>query len=271
MTESSSLPAAALVHSVMAAGLARPQRLQDWIAEPRTMDRYGLEPSSMDLATLADFAGLSEKVRHNQCRQHLELTFRLIRLAGVEVELFREYAPRSRERRRQGLTSVRDRLDGLAQFVEEWATADGSIRGLVRDVLWHEYVIAVLRDTDVSPDAALRPGVPAHHGRIVVRRATCSPLQVAAVLRAREPDLGAIERGDWTFVYHKPPSGPVRIMDVEPAVADLLLAVDGRSSVGELAGRLFGGALVDSLRSTLGQLVDLDVLTWSNAEGRPCA
>lgn len=262
---------APLVHSVIAAGLSDPYRLRDWMADPAALERFGVDPSSLDLDALADFAGLSEKVRHNQCRQHLELSVRLMRLAGVEVQLFRDYAPRSRERRRLGLTSVPDRLDGLAQFVEEWA-ADGSpVRTLVRDVLWHECVIALLRRSDVAPPGPVGAArVPVHHGRIVVRRWTCDPSQVASVLRAQEPDLAAIDRGVWTFVYQKAPGSDVRILEAEDGVAELLLAVDGRSSVEELAGRLFGGALVDSLRSTLEQLADLGVLAWSHDGGVPC-
>ncbi|MGH9228112.1 MAG: RiPP maturation protein ApyI [Acidimicrobiales bacterium] len=262
---------APLVHSVIAAGLSDPYRLRNWMTEPAALERYGVDPSSLDLDALADFAGLSEKVRHNQCRQHLELSFRLMRLTGVEVQLFRDYAPRSRARRRQGLISVPDRLDGLAQFVEEWAAGGGPVRTLLRDVLGHEYVIAVLRRSEVAPPAPTGPArVPVHHGRIVVRRSTCDPSQVASVLRAREPDLAAIERGVRTFVYQKAPGSDVRILEVEDGVAELLLAVDGRSSVEDLAGRLFGGALVDPLRSTLEQLADLGVLAWSHDGGVPC-
>lgn len=267
-------PSASLVQSVMAAGLADPHRLQEWVDEPELLERHGIDPAVMDLSSLADFAGLSEKVRHNQCREHLELTFRFMRLAGIEVQLFRCYAPRSRQRRRQGLTSVPDRLQGLAEFVEEWAGQDEGDRRVLCDVLWHEYLIAVLRDTDATPDPgdhAVACGIPVHDGRIVFRRTTCNPLQVAEVLRARDPDLAAIERGAWTFVYHGTPEGTVRILDVESGVPDLLLAVDGRSSVEEIARRLFGDdALAAPLRATLDQLVQLRLLAWGGDGGAPC-
>lgn len=271
-------PSASLVHSLIASGLSDPQRLQEWSARPDLVERYGVDPSTLDLATLADFAGLSEKVRHNQCREHLPLTFRLIRLAGVEVELFRCYAPRSRQRHGQGLTSVTDRLDGLAEFVEEWAAGGESLRILIRDVLWHEHVISVFRRVEIAPDAGpklLATGggtIPLLDGRIVVRQATCDPLQVAQVLSAREPDLSAIERAPWTFVYHRAPAGSVRILAVDRGVAELLLVVDGRSSVEAIADRLLGDiALVPALRSTLEELADLGLLTWRGDGRVPCA
>lgn len=276
MTGAPHAPAAALVQSVMAAALADPHRLEEWIEEPRLLERYGMDAAAMDLSALADFAGLSEKVRHNQCREHLELTFRLLRLSGMEVELFRSYAPRSRQRRRQGLTTVADRLDGLAAFVEAWAQQGDAGRTLVRDVLWHEYVIAVLRDSGAAAtadglDPAASHAVPVHDGRLAVRRTTCSPFQVTEVLRAREPDLAAIERGTWTFVYHRAPPGPVRVMEVEDGVAELLLAVDGRSSVEEIARRLFGSdELTGSLRSTFDEFARLGLLAWCRSGGPPC-
>ena len=276
MTGAPHAPAAALVQSVMAAGLADPHRLHEWIEEPRLLERYGVDATAIDLSTLADFAGLSEKVRHNQCREHLELTFRLLRLSGMEVELFRSYAPRSRQQRRQGLTTVTDRLDGLAAFVEEWAQQGEAGRTLVRDVLWHEYVIAVLREaraiaTTDGLDSAAPHATPLHNGRLLVRRTTCDPFQVTEVLRAREPDLGAIERGTWTFVYHRSPAGAVQVVEVEDGVAELLLAVDGRSSVEEIACRLFGSdELAGSLRSTFDELARLGLLAWCLPGDTPC-
>jgi hypothetical protein len=264
------------VQSAIAAALADPHRLHEWIEEPRLLERYGIDATAIDLSALADFAGLSEKVRHNQCREHLELTFRLLRLSGMEVEFFRRYAPTSRQRRRQGLTTVPDRLEGLAAFVAEWAQQGDSGRTLVRDVLWHEYVIAVLRNaqgpaTTEGVGSADPHVTPLHDGRLVVRRTTCNPFQVTEALRAREPDLGAIERGTWTYVYHRAPAGTIRVMEVEDGVAELLLAADGRSSVEEIADRLFGsGELVDSLRSTFDELVRLGLLAWRQPGASPC-
>jgi len=269
-------PSAALVHSLMAAALSDPQRLQDWAARPELVERYGVDASTLDVSTLADFAGMAEKIRHNQCREHLPLTFRLIRLTGVEVELFRTYAPRSSQRRRQGLTSVSDRLAGLAEFVDEWADEGEPLRTLVRDVLWHEYLISVLRAPESASDAGTRPtadadgALPVPAGQIVVRQATCDPLQVARVLRAKEPDLACITRRPSTFVYHGA-QGRVRILEVEPGVAELLLVVDGRSSVEAIADRLFGDeTLVPHLRSTLEQLADLGLLAWRSDGAVPC-
>jgi hypothetical protein len=146
----------------------------------------------------------------------------------------------------------------------------------VRDVLWHEYVIAVLREaraiaTTDGLDSAAPHATPVHNGRLRVRRTTCDPFQVTEVLRAREPDLGAIERGTWTFVYHRSPAGAVQVVEVEDGVAELLLAVDGRSSVEEIACRLFGSdELAGSLRSTFDELARLGLLAWYLPGDTPC-
>src|SRR5580700_3631480 len=101
----------------------------------------GIDPSKVDLGAIAGFAGLSEKVRHNPCREDLPLTFRILSLSGLEIDLFRCYAPTSFERRRRGLNVTADRLEGLANFVEQWAPASDPARTLVRDVLRHEHSI----------------------------------------------------------------------------------------------------------------------------------
>jgi hypothetical protein len=269
--EASPGPTASLAHSLVAAGLADPGRLHRWRTEPALLERYGVHASDVDLEALADFAGLAEKIRHNQCRDDLPLTFRLLRLSGLEIDLFRHYAPRSIERRREGLTSVVHRIDGLASFVEGWAPEDDSLRCLVRDVLRHEHALAVLRATVVEAVASdnLSPGPhrpPMHNGRILVGRLTCDPAQVAAVLRARDPDLGEIERAPHTFVYQRASNGRLRILEVDQGIGNLLLAVDGRTSVARIAQRLLGDdASVDALSSVLDQLVKVGLVGWNQS------
>lgn len=268
-------PPAALAHSVVATGLADADRLRAWRADPARLGELGVDPSTVDLGSLADFAGLSEKIRHNPCRDDLQLTFRLLLVSGLEIELFRDYAPRSLERRRQGLNSVADRLEGLLQFVEGWASETDQVRCLLRDVLRHEHVVAILRAAEVgvfrTADASKPggPAIPLYNGYLLVRRMTCDPRQVGRVLRAREPDLGQIERGSWTFGYHKSTEGRLRMLEVDHGVGDLILAVDGRTSADGIAERLFGdGPAAGSLLAAFDQLTELGLLVWRPGGGR---
>lgn len=270
-------PGAALAHAVVATGLADPERLRSWRDQPALLATLGLAPGSVDLDALADFAGLSEKIRHNQCRIDLPLTFRLLLLTGLEIALFRDYAPRSLARRRLGRTSTRDRLNGLLEFVEAWAPPTDPDRCLVRDVLRHEHAIATLRDAADPPatagsDEPDRTAVPRPHGHLVVHRLTCDPRQVGQVLRDRDPDLGRIERGSWTLGYHRPPGRPPRMLEVEHPVGELLRAVDGRRDPGGIAAALLGdAAATDHLLAALTQLTELGLLRWHSGTGAaPC-
>lgn len=275
LTAHSPSPPAALAHSIVATGLADADRLRAWGAEPARLEEFGVDPSAVDLGSLADFAGLSEKIRHNPCRDDLQLTFRLLLVSGLEIELFRDYAPRSLQRRRQGLNSVADRLDGLLQFVEGWASGTDQVRCFIRDVLRHEHVIASLRTAAVGTFRTADPSkpggqvIPLYNGHLLIRRMTCDPRQVGRVLRAREPDLGQIERGSWTFGYHKAAGGRLRMLEVDHGVGDLILAVDGRTSADGIAERLFGhGPATGSLLAAFDQLTELGLLVWRPGGGR---
>ena len=135
-------PSARSVHSAIATYVADPNRLAREAAKPPAERPTALR--ELDLDTLADFTGLTEKVRHNQVRGDLQMTFRLLRLTGQEIQLFRDYAPISLQRRQQRLTSPAQRLDGLVEFTENWAGTD-SQRCLVRDLLRYEHTVAAFR------------------------------------------------------------------------------------------------------------------------------
>jgi hypothetical protein len=264
---------AAQVHAVIAAGLVDGSTLAAWRSCPDDLRALGIDGSCLDLDGLADFAGLAEKVRHNQCRSLLQLTFRLLALTGLEIELFRDYASTSLDRRRRGLMSQQSRLDGLLEFVESWAASDDPVRTLVRDIVRHEHALVALaavarpggdeegqrKVTSGQPLAAA--GVPAHNGRLLVYRMTCDPAVVAAVLRAREPDLSRIPRRDLTLVYHSAPGWELRVMEVEPAVGHILLLVDGQTDLGGIARLLrIEGPATASLRDALDQLAAAGLL-----------
>jgi hypothetical protein len=272
-------PSAALMHAVVATGLTDPDRLREWSQRPASLTALGVDPSAMDLDTLADFAGLAEKVRHNACRTDLQLTFRLLLLTGLEIELFREYAPRSLARRRRGLTSGPHRREGLVEFVAEWASGDDPVRRIIYDVLRHEDIAATVRElTDASVPggtpsggSVVEPGpqaVPRHRGYVAVHRMNCDPRQVGDVLRDRDPDLGRIVTGPRTFVYHWVTAGPLRMVEVDDGLGELVRWVDGRTTVAGIRHRLLAGNGSDgAIVAVLTQLSELGLITWHSAEG----
>ena len=271
-------PKAALAHTIVAAALVDAQRLQDWRAHPLLLAELGIEPSTLDLDALAGFVGLAEMIRHNQCRADLQLTFRLLFLAGLEIEFFRDYAPRSLARRRQGLKSTADRLAGLLEFVTEWASCGDPVRLLIRDVLQHEYIVATVRAAENVPTAEAATGapgpqaIPRPRGYLSVQRTSCDPRQVAAVLRDRDPELSRIVRGSRTFAYHSEAPTSLRMLELDPGVGALIQAADGQTTLEGIGMRLLGDAAeTSSLVALFYQLTDLGLFTWSSdARNAPC-
>lgn len=268
-------PSAALTHSVLAAALVDADRLAAWRADPGRLGEYGIEPSAMDLDGLADFAGLAERVRHNQCRLDLQLTFRLLWLAKLEVALFRDYTPVSLRRRRAGLNTTADRIAGLAEFVAEWAEGDPA-RDLIRETLDHEHTVARLHHAGIPapprgagasrPDG---PAVPLPNGQLVVRTSSCNPRQVAEVLKATKPDPSLIERGSWTLIYRRGFDGSLTVSEVDRGLGALVSVVTGDADVAALAGRL---RVPQELLSTmLDRLTGLGMFWWRSGEtAEPC-
>jgi hypothetical protein len=276
-----------MVHSVVATALTRPGVLNDREGDLAGRLQAGSKAIGLDLASVNDFAGLAEKVRHNQIRYELELTFRLLRLFELEIALFRDYLPTSLARRQRGLTKPADRVIGLAEFAPEWA-GDDEHRCVVRDVLIHECILAAFRgdierlggDMGNAPDsedgcghaiAATPNSVPAFRGSVVVRSMICDPDQVADVLRDREPDLTLIRRESRTAVYQRSSSLGVRVLSTDMGVGELITAVDGRADVRAIAQRLMvPDPQLPMLTRAYTQLRDLRVITLAVPGGSVC-
>lgn len=255
-------PTASLVQSVVAAGLADPTRLRGWATDPTSLEALGIAPATIDLDRLSNFAGLAEKVRHNQTRAMLPLSFRLLTTLGLDINLFSAYAQSPRTLRRGA--SPLDRIDALAGFVEDWA-GDDVERTLVRDLVRHEHALTQLRARESTPVAPLPLPMRSElalRGDVLVRRLTIDPRQLVDVLRHQHPPLATIERGAWVFVYQRDPSSGIVLLEVEPAVGDLLMLVGDDRSLADLGELLETSPDSPALGAVLDQLVDAGLLTW---------
>jgi hypothetical protein len=259
---SNASPTASLAHSVIATGLADPERLRSWADDATRLEALGIDPTTIDLDALAKFAGLAEKVRHNRTRASLPLTFRLLTTLGLDIGLFRDYAQSPRKPGRGA--SPLDRVNALAEFVEDWARSDAE-KTLVRDMIRHEHALTQLRSLGPVPDVPPHPPMRsdlATRGELLVRHLTIDPRQVVDVLRHQHPQPAAIERGSWTFVYQREPSAEIRLLQVDPAVGDLLMLAAGERSLTELAHLIRIDAEDPALFEVLDQLVDCGLLIW---------
>src|SRR6266576_370375 len=108
------------VHAVIAAGVENPSLVACWSDEPERLRRQGIKPETIDLVALRKFAGMTVKVRHNGLRQDLPLTFRLLNITGLEIEVFSAYAAFRASDGRGYAPSTEARTRDFIAFLEAW-------------------------------------------------------------------------------------------------------------------------------------------------------
>ncbi|HEX3758046.1 MAG TPA: hypothetical protein VHW23_05050 [Kofleriaceae bacterium] len=260
---------------VLTAGIDNPALIARWRAEPELLRGHGVEPSQVDLDALWRFAGLTVKVRHNALREELPASFRLMSVAGLEIELFASYAS---ERATQGARlapTTEGRLLDLMVFLEGWLDRDSTAHALLWDLIRHERALGRLARAALavgsSPD--LRRGepptppapdvVPRIRGEIMLHEMTSDPQQVARVLHADAPDLAAIPRVQSRACYWRTEAGPeVSILQLDELAFGILGLVDSKRTAAEIF-RALGGSRrpPPGFLGILGELQTIGIVT----------
>ena len=148
---------ASQVHAVIAAVLKKPGLLARWKQEPDILRECGVDPDLIDIDALWKFAGLTTKVRHNGLRADIPLTFRLLNVAGLEIDVFGAYSTFHADR--SFGPTVQARSDDLLLFLEQWLDFDKREHALLWDLIRHELALARLRKletTAAQPQRTLR-------------------------------------------------------------------------------------------------------------------
>jgi hypothetical protein len=252
---------ASQVHAVIAAGLENPALLVRWRREPSLLRKCGVDPEAVDLDALWKFAGLTTKVRHNGLRGDLPLTFRLLNVAGLEIEVFASYASfQAREGRRYAPTSE-GRSRDLATFLEHWLDLNKRDHALLWDLMRHEMALAQLRKTSPSIDEALhnsspdgprpRPNsVPRLCGEIILHEMRSDPRVVEVVLRQKRPRLNEVSLATFYFCYWRRNAEEFFTLELDELGFFLLSLVDGKRSLADV------GYLITGRRRATRELVN---------------
>lgn len=265
-----------LGHALTAAAVANPALIAQWRAEPALLRAYGVEPGTVDLDALWRFAALTIKLRHKALRDQLPATFRMIDLAGLDVDLFAAYAS---ERAARGLpfaTTIEGRADDLMSFLASWLDRSDSVHALLWDVIRHERALARLgRSAPAvgsspnlpSPLHITRPpptasAVPRVLGEIVRHEMTSDPREITSALSARIPELAAIPRTPGFLCYWRAEGSPqVAILRLDELGYYALGLVDGvRTAAGVYLGLGGKGRPHTTFLRLLGELATLGVI-----------
>jgi hypothetical protein len=248
------------VHAMIAAGVENPLLVTRWAAA-------GTE---LDLDALAKFAGLTVKVRHNGLRQDLPLTFRLLNVAGLEIEVFAAYAAFRAERGGRYAATTAERTHDLIAFLGDWLDRERPDHVLLWDLIRHEDAIARLTrsegQTPPGPPAAtpaLRgTSVPHLRGQLVLHDMQSDPAVIAAVLREKVPPLDRVPFAQRHAGYWRPESvREIRVLELDEFGFYALSLVDGTRSVSDISHALIGTRRTSrAFLQLLAQLADLGIL-----------
>jgi hypothetical protein len=242
---------ASQVHAVIAAGLENPALLARWRQEPNLLRQCGVDPEGVDLDALWKFAGLTTKVRHNGLRGDLPLTFRLLNVAGLEIEVFASYASFQAYEGRQYASTAEERSRDLSLFLKEWLDFGKREHALLWDLIRHEMTLARLRKTchniaeatiDEAP-APRRPrsnSIPRVGGEIVLHEMRSDPRVVEKVLRQKRPRLGQLALATFYSCYWLRSAEELFTLELDELGFYLLSLIDGEKSLADLACMITG-------------------------------
>lgn len=242
------------VHNVLAAGLENPALIARWRSDPELLRGHGVEPAQVDLEALWKFAGLTVKLRHHTLRDELPGAFRLMTIAGIDIELFAAYAIDRATRRAKLAPTADGRALDLLGFLEGWIDRDIAAHALLWDLIRHERALGQLVRAGLaagsSPnlravDPATSPSphvVPRIRGAIALHEMTSDPRVVAAAITGAAPDLAAIPRTRFLVCYWRAGDGPrVEIVQLDELGFFALSLVDGVRTAAEIYRGLGGG------------------------------
>lgn len=264
---------AAQVHAVLAGAVSDPRRLAEWAADPQALRALGVDPASLDLPALRGFAGLALKVRHNGLRDAFMHSFRLLNVAGLEIEVFADYAlARAGSGTALAATELA-RARAMVEFVRHWHDPGCAAQALLWDLLRHELALFELMQpasTEAPVPAAGSSTLPTPGAVLRVRGTVClhemrhDPNAIVLALRQREPDLAAIQPAPRALCYWRPPGeAAVRIVELDAFGFAALQAAAGRRRVSELSVALgLGPRVPGPVRALLMQLQQAGLLSF---------
>jgi hypothetical protein len=262
------------VHAILAAAVDDPrvlERLRRRSALPGSKRRGAID---LDFRRLRLFCGLTVKVRQNDVRLSLPLTFRLLDALKIGIEFFASYARQAADLRKRNKKTRAEKIQSIAAFLDGWLDRDDAGHALVRDMIRHERALVGLRqkmsvrapepgssprEKRVAPGSVLRRSEGAVHHEM-----SCDVIALARELRARVCDLAAVSRGRFHYVHRWDAlRGCVSADQVDELGFVLVDLANGRRSLARIAALLRQAGVDVAAADLCGAaqaLVDNDIL-----------
>jgi hypothetical protein len=266
--------AARHVHAVLAAAVDNPILLERLRRQPANRRKDGA--AAFDLERIRLFAGLAVKVRQNDVRLRLPLTFKLLDRLKISVVLFAAYGKQAAALRQAKRKTLADKMESISRFMEDWLDAGDPRHALVRDMLHHERALLVLNDhrgtgsardhaETIARAATVRPkSVPRPVAGLIRHEMSCDPLALERLLRSPDSDLSKLRRGQFHYVYSRDKErGCISAKEIDELGHVLVSLADGRRSAARLVEVLRRAGVVlthDQLCDAVQDLVDNGIL-----------
>lgn len=260
------------VHAVIAAGLEDPNLIARWRQEPELLHNCGVDPAVVDLDALWKFAGLTTKVRHNGLRGDLPLTFRLLNVAGLEIEVFASYGSFRASEGKSYASTSEARSQDLLMFLEHWLDLDNHAHALLWDLMRHEMTLARLRKSGPSAEsetadhsfAHLRATtVPRVCGELALHELRSDPGGIEKLLRRKRPDLREVSLARHYFGYWRK-GNELFVLQLDEPAFYLLSMIDGERSTADLSYLINGRRGPNpALRRALGELASTGIIAFA--------
>jgi hypothetical protein len=261
------------VHAVLAAAIDDPSLLERLRRQGKSSNPTA-QNIALDFDQVRLFAGLAVKVRQNDLRLSLPLTFKLLDRLKISVELFASYAKVAAVLRKTNKKSREDKIRSLFEFLDRWLDRENPEHAFVWDMIRHERVLKDLgKSAATSAPVGLQTSackkvaaksVPVRSDQTIRFEMSCNPLELEEALR-RSRDLSTIQRGQFHYVYRWDDlQGCVSVSQIDELGCVLFDYANGRRSVARIAALLRqAGIPVDakSLCDAVQEMSDKGTLT----------
>jgi hypothetical protein len=258
------------VHAILAAALAEPDLLDQWRRDREPVIHRGVTREELDLDALWRFAGLMTKVRHNDLRKGLPLTFRLLDISGIEIDLFARYALHAAQ---SGSKCGAGKQESLFAFFEGELSRDEPMQALIWDIIRHERVIIERWDPSGEiPDLrepVCQSSIPIRRGMLTLCEMSCNPVELAKELRRPLCNIELLRRGRFQIAYWRATtSSCIHILELDELSFILLNLTNGTRSAADMCVLLSDAGVVlteqDVCRS-LQELVEHGLLSTGSS------
>lgn len=262
------------VHAVLAAAMADPSLLNSWRHGRDALSDFRIE--ELELEKMWRFCGLVTKVRHNDLRLELPLTFRLLDDFQLSIEAFAEYSIRAAALRRSGQNSKLAKCLTFTDFLEGWLDASSPPHLFIRDMVRHESAIMQLQtissDSLVTQEQMNSQSVtlcstPIHVMGFVFRELGCNPLAVGRTIYSGGDSLSVARSQQFWGYCKQATNASIDIVELDELTFKLLCVIDGSLTLPEIAAALSQSGTVyaaEDLCYPVQELVGLGLLATKN-------